>query len=188
MIFFTADHHFDHQNIIKYCARPFGGVTEMNAELASRWNSVVKPSDTVYYLGDFSMSARPVEYWGKQLNGEKHLIMGNHDRCHPSKKGSADVLSIYRAAGFVSFDLELQMSIAGQEVLLNHFPYLSEPDPKYKLKYQDLRPKDEGLWLLHGHVHEKWKQKARMINVGVDVWDFYPVSLSTIETLIDGGG
>jgi calcineurin-like phosphoesterase family protein len=188
MIFFTADHHFDHLNIIKYCARPFTGVNEMNEEMVRRWNSVVKPKDTVYYLGDFSMAKRPVEYFGKQLNGEKHLIIGNHDRCHPRKESAAAVQDVYRAAGFASFDVELTMQIAGQVVLLNHFPYLAvEPADGYVVKHQDLRPKDQGLWLLHGHVHEKWKVKDRMINVGVDAWDFYPVPMATVESILAGG-
>lgn len=185
MIYFTADHHFDHQNIIKYCARPFSGVNEMNQEMVRRWNSVVKPEDTVYYLGDFSMAKRPVEFFGRQLHGKKHLIIGNHDRCHPRKQTAAAVQAVYREAGFVSFNVELTMQIADLEVLLNHFPYLAaEPDAGYVVKHQDLRPKNKGLWLLHGHVHEKWKTKDRMINVGVDAWDFYPVPLPTIEALI----
>ncbi len=188
MIFFTADHHFDHQNIIKYCARPFAGVNEMNEEMVRRWNSVVKPEDTVYYLGDFSMAERPIEHFGRQLNGEKRLIIGNHDRCHPRKQNSALVQATYREAGFTSFDVELKLRIAGQEVLLNHFPYFAaEPAAGYVVKHQDLRPKDQGLWLLHGHVHEKWKVKDRMINVGVDAWDFYPVPISAIESLIHEG-
>jgi len=182
MIFFTADHHFDHQNVIRYCGRPFTGVNEMNEEMVRRWNSVVTPNDTVYHLGDFSMAKRPVEFFGRQLNGEKHLIVGNHDRCHPRKKNSTEIQVLYGNAGFSSFNVELTMQIAGHEVLLNHFPYLAgEPTSGYKLKYQELRPKDKGLWLLHGHVHEKWKVKGHMINVGVDAWDFYPIPISTIS-------
>jgi calcineurin-like phosphoesterase family protein len=185
MIYFSADHHFDHANIIRYCGRPFAGVNEMNEEMVRRWNSVVGPSDTVYYLGDFSMAKRPVLHFGSQLNGEKRLIIGNHDRCHPRKQSAAEVQAVYRDGGFTSFDVELTMQLAGQEVLLNHFPYFAaELAAEYVVKHQDLRPKDRGLWLLHGHVHEKWKIKDRMINVGVDAWDFYPVPLSTIESLI----
>ena len=143
MIYFTADHHFDHQNILKYCARPFGGVNEMNEELVRRWNSVVTPEDTVYYLGDFSMAKRPVEFFGQKLHGEKHLIAGNHDRCHPQKQNYEAIQAIYRSAGFKTFNVELTMQIAGQEVLLNHFPYLSaEPAVGYVVKHQELRPKD----------------------------------------------
>lgn len=86
------------------------------------------------------------------------------------------------------------MEIAGTTVLLNHMPYQYRDDspadpaserPKYsEPRHVKYRPTDQGLWLLHGHVHEKWKTKAKMINVGVDVWDFYPVPITSSEKLI----
>ena len=57
MIFFTSDTHFNHKAIISYCSRPFESVEEMNDRLIDNWNQVVKPSDTVYHLGDFDISS-----------------------------------------------------------------------------------------------------------------------------------
>jgi len=195
MIFFTSDHHFGHSNIIKYCSRPFVSVEEMNHEMIRRWNSVVKPEDTVYYLGDFSLVLEPVRAIAPQLNGRKILIMGNHDRCHPlnSKKRVTEAEPIYRESGFTELLLETTLDIAEQQVRLCHFPHASEPDSE---RYNEgsmkkYRPQDNGDWLLCGHIHEKWKTKNKMINVGVDVWDFYPVPISEIERLIsatDCGG
>jgi calcineurin-like phosphoesterase family protein len=51
-------------------------------------------------------------------------------------------------------------------------------------RYSRFRPVDEGMWLLHGHVHDKWRREGRMINVGVDVWDFTPASERDIIALI----
>jgi calcineurin-like phosphoesterase family protein len=85
MIFFTSDHHFDHANIIKYCNRPFLSVDEMNEEIVKRWNQVVDANDTVYYLGDFSLGKGSVEKFVPRLNGEKYLVMGNHDACTSSR-------------------------------------------------------------------------------------------------------
>lgn len=186
MIFFTSDHHFGHANTIKYCQRPFTSADEMNEEMIRRWNSVVCPEDTVYYLGDFSLSKDCVEQFAPRLNGQKCLLMGNHDACHPChKKKAAAGLIVYKKAGFISLGLESHLEIAGQKVLLNHMPYFSEePSPEYKIKYKEFRPKDEGLWLLHGHIHEKWKTREKMINVGVDVWDFYPVPITEIGKMI----
>ena len=194
MIFFTADHHFYHTNIIAYCKRPFNSVEEMNDELVRRWNSVVDINDTVYYLGDFSLARRAVEVFAPRLNGEKYLIMGNHDQCHPIHKKKAELgLQTYIAAGFKTFELEKMIEISGQNVLLNHMPYreeiaeyqLKNNGNQPTLKYNNLRPKDKGLWLLHGHVHEKWKIRDHMINVGVDVWDFFPVPITEIEKIIN---
>lgn len=190
MIFFTADHHFYHSNIIRYCGRPFQSVEEMNEEMVKRWNALVSPADTVYHLGDFSLAYRPVELFDPRLHGEKHLIMGNHDLCHPRNKKKAEIARpIFERLGFASFELERTMVIGGQTVVLNHFPYLTaeQPTPGYDLKFKDSRPKDQGLWLLHGHIHEKWKTKGRMINVGVDAWDFYTVPMTEIEKIINGG-
>ncbi len=185
-IFFSADHHFGHNNIIKYCNRPFASTEEMNEELVKRWNSVVGINDIVHYLGDFSLSKNLVEPFAARLNGEKHLVMGNHDTCHPTNKKKAEIgLEIYKRAGFKTIQLEAHMDIAGQSVLLHHMPYVEEePKLEYKIRFHKYRPIDNGGWLLHGHVHEKWKTKDHMVNVGVDVWDFYPVSITQIEHMI----
>ena len=145
-IFFSPDHHFGHANIIKYCNRPFESVDIMNEEMVKRWNSVVGPNDTVYYLGDFSLSNNLVEAFTQKLNGEKHLIMGNHDACHPcNKKKAAIGFEIYQRAGFKTIQLEQTLTISGQTVLLNHMPYAEEePKPEYKLRFQKYRPNDNG--------------------------------------------
>ncbi len=88
MVFFTSDHHFYHTNVIKYCDRPYDEVEFMNEDLCERWNQVVKPEDTVYHLGDFSMAFRPVEFIPQRLNGTIYLIPGNHDFCHTYHKKS----------------------------------------------------------------------------------------------------
>lgn len=194
MLFFTADHHFYHANIIRYCKRPFQSVEEMNDEMFKRWNEFVSPSDTVYYLGDFSLARRPVELFLPRLNGEKHLIMGNHDLCHPLHKKRAErYVEVYMSLGFKSLTLDASIEIAGRNVYLNHMPYQNAEHIEYENlettkgatpRYNQFRPIDDGRVLLHGHVHEKWKINKNMINVGVDVWNFYPVPVTEIEQMI----
>jgi calcineurin-like phosphoesterase family protein len=188
MIFFSSDHHFSHLNIIKYCQRPFQSAEEMNEEMVRRWNTVVMPQDTIYYLGDFSLAKNAVTLFAPRMNGEKFLIMGNHDACHPChKKKALPARQVYSDAGFKSLELEWTLEIAGQQVLLSHMPYLSEEEsPEYKMRHKEFRPTNRGQWLLHGHIHEKWKTKEKMINVGVDVWDFFPVPITEIEKIIRG--
>lgn len=80
-IWFTSDTHFWHQNIIKYCDRPWTTAEEMTEEMISRWNSVVGENDEVFHLGDFSFGNRAkVESVFRRLNGKIDLVMGNHDR------------------------------------------------------------------------------------------------------------
>lgn len=79
-IWVISDTHFGHQNIIDYCDRPFRTHHEMDQCMVDNWNSVVKPGDKVYHLGDVYMGSG--EYaWEilKRLHGQKRLILGNHD-------------------------------------------------------------------------------------------------------------
>ena len=57
-IWFTADFHLGHKNIIRYCNRPFQTVEEMNQEILERLNSRVKPTDILYFLGDFCIGPK----------------------------------------------------------------------------------------------------------------------------------
>lgn len=80
-IFFIADTHFGHENIIKYENRPFQSVEDMDNSLISNWNSVVSNQDQVFLLGDFSMYNKDKSVnICRQLNGNKILIKGNHDK------------------------------------------------------------------------------------------------------------
>ncbi len=77
-IYLISDTHFNHENIIKYCARPFANIKEMNKEIINYWNSVIAPYDKVYFLGDFAFR-NGGEILNK-LNGEITFIKGNHDK------------------------------------------------------------------------------------------------------------
>ena len=55
-IWFTSDSHFGHRNIITYSSRPFSSVEEMDETLIQNWNSVVKPNDLIFNLGDVFFS------------------------------------------------------------------------------------------------------------------------------------
>ena len=55
MVWFTADFHLGHSNIIRYCERPFASAAEMDEEILVRMNECVKPDDELYFLGDFCM-------------------------------------------------------------------------------------------------------------------------------------
>ena len=55
MIYAIADSHFSHNNIIKYCNRPFKNVGEMNTVMMCKWNEVVGEEDLVYVIGDFTL-------------------------------------------------------------------------------------------------------------------------------------
>jgi calcineurin-like phosphoesterase family protein len=179
---FTSDHHFGHANIIKYCSRPYNSVGHMNALMENTWNAVVNEGDTVYYVGDFAMQPSMVTEILPRLNGTKVLIAGNHDRCHG---GAEKWVDHYLNAGFISIHKHLDLEIAGENVLVHHFPYRNEADPGQK--FFGSRPVDKGGWLIHGHVHNRWKVARKQINVSVEIWDYAPVALETIAELIKQG-
>ncbi len=79
MIFFTADTHFGHANILKLCNRPFNTIEEMNETMICKWNSRVSGNDTVYIVGDMFFRCSDAETILKRLKGKKRLIIGNHD-------------------------------------------------------------------------------------------------------------
>jgi calcineurin-like phosphoesterase family protein len=183
--FFTSDPHYGHENILTYENRPFKDIYEMNDELIRRWNSVVKDGDLVYVLGDLTLEhPRDIKFI-KQLKGNKILIYGNHD--------STKFKNRYKDLGFLDCLYEVKMKIAGQTVILNHFPYrfnffknlFYQKILRRKVKYYNDRPSNKGLFLLHGHTHSEKKSNGRMIHVGVDAWNFYPVHISMIEAYIN---
>ena len=190
---FTSDMHLGHANIIRYCARPFADVAEMNAGLIERWNATVSRADTVWVLGDVAMghiadSLHLVDH----LHGTKHLVSGNHDRCfdadHNPGGKAATWEQRYLDAGFATVhhgEVQLTLDLANDgklAVRACHFPYSGDSGDEDR--YVDRRPTDDGGWLLHGHVHERWRWHRRMINVGVDAWNYAPVAEATLAAIV----
>ena len=100
-LWLTSDLHFGHENIIRYCDRPFADVDEMDAELVRRWNERVAPDDVVWVLGDVALG--PIHRslgLVAELAGDKRLVSGNHDRCWPGNKHPERWMEPYRDAGF----------------------------------------------------------------------------------------
>jgi calcineurin-like phosphoesterase family protein len=192
MIYFSSDHHFWHTNIIRFCNRPYASIEEMNEMLILNWNNTVKPDDIVYYLGDFSLATRPVETVTPRLNGKKFLVPGNHDWAHSyHKKGKKDLAkwkAFYESNGWEVLDEQTHIYALSDthgihKLNLCHFPKVFE---FYDDKYENWRPEPpEDEILLCGHVHQSWKQRGSCINVGVDVWEMKPVSISQIFDLIN---
>lgn len=195
-IWFTSDLHFGHEGIIRMCDRPFFDLDHMEAELIKRWNQRVKPNDIVYILGDFiwnSVKAEKYRQLMKSLNGDKILVVGNHDKI-TSIKG--------RNLGFKDVIWEAKLKIDKQYILLSHYPYrwgwlknlwvkckvfLAEKKI-LKVKHHDKRPENNGLWLLHGHTHQKDRVRGKQIHIGCDAWDYRPVSFNEIIEIIHNKG
>ncbi len=158
MPFFTSDWHFGHTNIIRYCKRPYKDTEEMERDMIAKFNSRVQPHNETYFLGDLSFHNQPpkVKEIVSELNGTIHFIAGNHDRWKAHQ---------YIQIGFESYHTSLEKF--GKLLIHN-------PGSELAIKKQVKMP------IICGHVHEKWKTSGKMINVSVDVWDFYPVPMGRI--------
>jgi calcineurin-like phosphoesterase family protein len=165
MIFFTADLHISHFNIIKYCKRPFKTVEEMNEKLIQNWNSIISKNDTVFHLGDFVFKNSNYKIYEKVLNGKIIHIKGNHDN--------------FKTIEFASIQLE------DYNIFLTH----EHPNTLYAIPdFCDL------VLCGHIHEVWKYKvlkhpaelnRKVLIINVGVDVWNYKPVNSNEIKEFAD---
>ena len=155
MNWFTSDEHFNHENIIKYCSRPFSSLEEMNEALIEKWNERVNGADTVYVVGDMFLG-RPEEATPliKKLKGRKILIRGNHDRSHRT------MIECGFDETWQRKDFKLK---DGRRALLNH-----KPLPESTLGHYDLQ--------IHGHRHSLPVVSGKRLNVCVDLWNFAPIS------------
>lgn len=175
--FYWADPHFGHKQVLTYEKRPFASIDEMNKTMIENYNRVVGPNDRCVWLGDCFLTAKHIaRQIMEQLNGVKIVVLGNHDHSPTQMLG----------LGFAYACYEMKIKIAGYDVLLSHYPYANDQDSFHEIKHDLYRPKNSGLWLLHGHCHSKsWGIfKDRMINVGVDLWGFKPIPHSFFEDYI----
>jgi len=168
---YTADCHFGHGNIIKYCNRPFKNPDHMNRILIKNWNMRVKPGDIVYHVGDFCFRSPAgmdkATYWESKLNGKIIFLKGNHDNNNSCKTIINGML----------------LESHGYKYYLVHKPI--HYNPRYCLNFT-------------GHVHNNWSVKhegdsifdasekeitllSTLVNVGVDVNKFMP---RTFEELV----
>lgn len=178
-IFFTSDTHFHHDNIIRFCNRPFSSVEEMDEVLIKNWNETVGPDDIVFHLGDFAWGGS--EVWNsilQRLNGHIHLIIGNHDEKN---------LRQGYMKHFESITYQKHIYVEGKSIYLNHYPFLA-----FGGTYRGL----DATWQLFGHVHSKEGSTGLDISrlgvlfptqydVGVDNNNYKPVSFEEVKRIIE---
>lgn len=170
MIYFISDTHFNHKNIIKYCNRPFADVKEMNEILINNWNDTVSQDDTIYHLGDFALGNKEQSLnIIHELNGNKFLILGNHDKWHPS---------VYESYGFTVFK-NAPVKLDEYKFILSHYPIPDKQIPKDYIN-------------LHGHIHDKSLYNGfdkfdsskysleKHVNLSCDVTGYKPISLDDV--------
>ena len=156
MIWFTSDEHYGHSNIIKYCNRPFKDVNEMNQILISNFNTVVSNDDTIYHLGDFAFNNH--KKYLDQLKGNHYLIKGNHEG------------SDWRQANFKWVkDVAMIRGFDAQDIFCSHYAH------------RTWNRAHHGVWHVFGHDHGRLPDYYKSCDVGVDAWNYFPVSWDELK-------
>jgi len=152
--FFTADEHYWHTNIIKYCNRPFKSTEEMDKTIIKNHNSMVKEEDIVYHIWDFTLRSNAEKYI-KRLNGKHIFIRWSHDKWMDDSYHEIIEKKTY-------FNL----------IVMCHYKMSIWPKSHYN------------SWLLYGHSHWHSKEEWKSIDVWVDTNNFFPYSLEDIVNIM----
>ncbi len=177
-MFFTADTHFNHENIISFCQRPFHNLEEMNETLIENWNAVVGKNDIVYHLGDFAFGTRrQIADVLFRLNGRIYLCIGSHDeytiKCYADK--FEDVQPYYLIKPHVK--QKYADAKMAQPIFLAHYCYRVWPMSHY------------GSWHLYGHSHgmisSETSKVGKLLDVGVDEHNYYPWTLDEVTEIMN---
>jgi calcineurin-like phosphoesterase family protein len=165
--FFTADTHWGHANIIRYCDRPFETKREHDEALIANWNSVVQKKDTVYHLGDFGFGSPTwiMDKIASRLTGKIILIKGNHDKGvirDPLCKRFEAIKDVHM----------VRTQLKGKDIRLwlSHYAHRTWPFNNY------------GSIHLFGHSHGNMPPIYNSMDVGVDCWNYYPISSMLLNT------
>ncbi|MBF9232756.1 metallophosphoesterase family protein [Microvirga alba] len=158
-VFFTSDTHFGDPRVLRVDKRPFKTIPEHDEALLANWNEVVSPDDEVWHLGDFARAdnLERIDELLDRLYGRKHLVTGNND-------GPTTLA----AKGWASVQAYAELHLDDRDLVLCHYPF------------RTWHSMSKGWIDLHGHSHGRLSHKTRQYDVGVDVWDYRPVTLSTI--------
>ena len=168
MNYFIADTHFGHKNILHFADRPFADIEEMNRFIVDNWNCKVNDNDHIYILGDVFYKCEDPEPILRELKGEKHLIIGNHDSWLKRLE-----LKKY----FVSIDNYLEFFDGNNYLILSHYPMLS-----YHFANRN------NTYMIHGHIHADTDadyfsllaNRERILNAGVDINNYAPVTFEEL--------
>lgn len=167
-IWVISDTHFGHENIIKYCDRPFSSVYDMNQTMLENWNKLVKDGDHVWHLGDVYFPGgfqhedenRSSVAWNffKLLKGKKRLVLGNHDN------GKNQLLQHF----FEKIVLWRDFKEFG--LLLTHIPL----HPNHIIRDRVN---------VHGHIHNQKSPDGPYINVCVEHHHYAPINIEELRVV-----
>lgn len=177
-IWVISDTHFRHANILKFTdsttgelVRPqFADVDHMDEHMMERWNSVVKPGDLVYHLGDVVMGDK--EWFKKnwpRLNGSKRLIVGNHD----------DIKFLSTGGFFAKVQMWRMFPEFG--LMFSHVPLHESSLLRHVDKTKNYPNGCTTLLNVHGHIHQNPSPEGPYRNVSVEAIDYTPINIEDLR-------
>lgn len=161
--FLVSDTHFGHKNICVFTRadgsplRPWDDPEEMDEAMVESWNSVVGAKDVVYHLGDVVINRRCLGILSR-LNGDKRLILGNHD--------------IFDHSDYLPYFKRLHGSHKLGDLLLTHIPVHQDSIARW------------ATCNVHGHIHADDIPDPRYFNVSVEMIGYRPISLEELRMRI----
>jgi calcineurin-like phosphoesterase family protein len=165
--FITADEHYGHANMIRYCNRPFSDITEMQEAMIARHNAKVPNSQNymTIHVGDmFWHTLSPAEAMAilSRLHGRHAYLLGNHEELIRQYAGVHGKFDWVRDVHMLRFNK--------RPIWLSHYAHQVWPHSH------------KGGWHLYGHSHGQLEgtQTGLKFDVGVDCHNFEPWSLEEV--------
>ena len=170
-IWVISDTHFNHAGILNFKdadgssirGSRFADVTDMDEQMIANWNSVVKPGDKVYHLGDVLFGLDKPAWLDanfKRLNGKKRLVVGNHDNIKLLSNYFAEVM-VWRM--FPEFGL-----------LLTHVPV-------HNSTLGEGRFEGKTMMNVHGHLHQNPPPSPSHRCVSVEQINYTPINIDELR-------
>jgi len=191
--FITSDWHLFHDNILKFCDRPFKDMEHMVRVFINNYNATVPEDGVCYFVGDHGRGFDQIKEVMDQLNGTKVLVLGNHD---------VNMNAAYRM-GFDVVVNGLILWLANRQVTVTHCPLkdtyredtskMSKQYPNWfgedRKKFQKYIIPNWGQAHLHGHIHSPNKGQSvpelgNQKDIGVDCNNYFPVSFKKLESWV----
>lgn len=168
MNLYISDIHFGHRNVIQFDHRPFSDVDSMDRHLIFWWNSRVEANDDVYIIGDFCYKSEKTPDWYlRQLKGNKHLVIGNHDQVTVQCENAHKYLE--------SMEKMMHVTDGDKQICLCHYPLAEWYNSRH------------GSWHIHGHIHaakdetyEFMKSRNNALNAAACINHYTPVSFNEL--------
>jgi calcineurin-like phosphoesterase family protein len=180
---FISDIHADHTNVIRLSNRPFKNINEMVDTVVTNINKVVQPNDVLIFVGDICLGKKEawISFLSRITNKNWVLVRGNHDSWQAIPKEL-----------FMLVVEQFTIRLFGKIFIVSHYPYRCSVWRAFIKRLHPAvlspkRPKDNGLWLLHGHDHRLTRfvdYHPRMLSVGCDANNFKPISGEEVVRLV----